>query len=251
MRNVYLLAQKESTGMENNAFVKLILVDMDKFASHVLENLLIKNAYVHLVNSGISKIGNVFQNVIIGKFGMENNAFVKRVMVVINLENVNHVQKILLALEIDVIAQKDLHGMKIDGIVFTIAILDKFGMEDNVSVIMDLQDLVICVNLALKDQHNLMINVSVLEVLIGTKANGLAFLNADNGNNGKVINVFVKVVVEDIISIVNHVLSMQKLLIKNVYARLAIVGSMINGHVFLNALEINIGTVNLVYAKEI
>ena len=125
------------------------------------------------------------------RYGMENDVNVKKVTVDTLMENVNIAPKDLLAVVINVIALRDINGLIASGIVENIVESIKYGMENNVFVKRDTEDIKITASLALYTQIVLMENVFAKMDINGLKANGNVINTVEKMKNGMENIVFV------------------------------------------------------------
>ena len=127
----------------------------------------------------------------ITRYGTENDVNVKKVTVDTLMENVNIAPKDLLAVVINVIALRDINGLIASGIVENIVESIKYGMENNVFVKRDTEDIKITASLALYTQIVLMENVFAKMDINGLKANGNVINTVEKMKNGMENIVFV------------------------------------------------------------
>ena len=125
------------------------------------------------------------------RYGTENDVNVKKVTVDTLMENVNIAPKDLLAVVINVIALRDINGLIASGIVENIVESIKYGMENNVFVKRDTEDIKITASLALYTQIVLMENVFAKMDINGLKANGNVINTVEKMKNGMENIVFV------------------------------------------------------------
>ena len=125
------------------------------------------------------------------RYGTENDVNVKKVTVDTLMENVNIAPKDLLAVVINVIALRDTDGSIVYGIVENIVESIKYGMENNVFVKRDTEDIKITASLALYTQIVLMENVFAKMDINGLKANGNVINTVEKMKNGMENIVFV------------------------------------------------------------
>ena len=191
---VLLTVDTTRYGTENNVSVKTIMVDtLMENVNSVLKDLLGLEISVIVLRDtdGLIVYGIVLLTVGITRYGMENDVNVKKVTVDTLMENVNIAPKDLLAVVINVIALRDINGLIASGIVENIVESIKYGMENNVFVKRDTEDIKITASLALYTQIVLMENVFAKMDINGLKANGNVINTVEKMKNGMENIVFV------------------------------------------------------------
>ena len=191
---VLLTVDTTRYGTENNVSVKTIMVDtlMENVNSALKDLLGLEISAIALRDTdGLIVYGIVLLTVDTTRYGMENDANVKKVTVDTLMENVNIAPKDLLAVVINVIALRDTDGSIVYGIVENIVESIKYGMENNVFVKRDTEDIKITASLALYTQIVLMENVFAKMDINGLKANGNVINTVEKMKNGMENIVFV------------------------------------------------------------
>ena len=191
---VLLTVDTTRYGTENDVNVKKVTVDT------LMENVNIapKDLLAVVINvialrdtDGSIVYGIVLLTVDTTRYGTENDVNVKKVTVDTLMENVNIAPKDLLAVVINVIALRDINGLIASGIVENIVESIKYGMENNVFVKRDTEDIKITASLALYTQIVLMENVFAKMDINGLKANGNVINTVEKMKNGMENIVFV------------------------------------------------------------
>ena len=179
------------------------------------------------------------------RYGTENDVNVKKVTVDTLMENVNIAPKDLLAVVINVIALRDINGLIASGIVENIVESIKYGMENNVFVKRDTEDIKITASLALYTQIVLMENVFAKMDINGLKANGNVINTVEKMKNGMENIVFVSMDILIWMASVNNVHHTLASLMENASVNTIIFGTLANGLVtliYLHALHDQLGT---------
>ena len=235
-----------NTGMVKNVFAnKGMAVIILENANIAQINHTMKSVFAWKGINGYKNNGPVLRFVDIMRYGTENDVNVKKVTVDTLMENVNIAPKDLLAVVINVIALRDINGLIASGIVENIVESIKYGMENNVFVKRDTEDIKITASLALYTQIVLMENVFAKMDINGLKANGNVINTVEKMKNGMENIVFVSMDILIWMASVNNVHHTLASLMENASVNTIIFGTLANGLVtliYLHALHDQLGT---------
>ena len=235
-----------NTGMVKNVFAnKGMAVIILENANIAQINHTMKSVFAWKGINGYKNNGPVLRFVDITRYGTENDVNVKKVTVDTLMENVNIAPKDLLAVVINVIALRDINGLIASGIVENIVESIKYGMENNVFVKRDTEDIKITASLALYTQIVLMENVFAKMDINGLKANGNVINTVEKMKNGMENIVFVSMDILIWMASVNNVHHTLASLMENASVNTIIFGTLANGLVtliYLHALHDQLGT---------
>lgn len=149
-------------GMERNASVKrdmLVIPTENANYAHKALQLLAKSATALKTMNGTKLNGNASIFVVLMKSGMEKLVYVKTVLPDM-VDNASHAHFILKPSMKNVFARKTMSGVMLNGLALQAVASGKNGLEENVAVNLDVEDIATIVNLAQLIPNHLMKNVS-------------------------------------------------------------------------------------------